>query len=144
MKAIILDDDPLVLSLVANVLHRRGYKVESYSNPSLCPLYAMQGEPGQRLPTCPQLIITDFDMPHVNGVEFIEALYKTGYRCPHIALISRSSMPPVILKRLVQLGVKFFAKPFHADQIKAWLDEIEASLRSSHDYTDGWRRPPQG
>jgi len=130
MKAIVLDDDLLILSLVATVLHRRGFEVQSYSDPTLCPLYATQGCLDQTPSHCPDVIITDFMMPHVNGIEFIEALLKKGCKCPHIALMTGASLTTPLLTWVNKRGIKIFAKPFHRDQINDWLKEIEPSLHS--------------
>jgi len=130
MKAIVLDDDLLILSMVATVLHHRGFDVQTYSDPTLCPLYATQGGLDQTPSLCPDVIITDFVMPHVNGIEFIEALCEKGCKCDHIALMTGASLPTPLLTRINKMGIKIFAKPFHRDQINAWLKEIEPSLHS--------------
>ncbi|MEI6150247.1 MAG: response regulator [bacterium] len=130
MKVMILDDDPLILSLLVNIFHRRGYEVVTYSDPTLCPLYSRKAHPDHEDEMCPSVIISDYDMPFVNGVEFIETLRRNGCKCPHMALVSGSFPEPDNLDRVARLGVKFFAKPLHRNQITGWLDQIEPSLQS--------------
>lgn len=125
MKAVIIDDDPSVRALLATTLHRRGYEVVVYHNPKECPLYSFDTCPCQADKPCPSIIISDFDMPNVNGVEFIEILRKRGCKCPNIALVSGSIFSGEELERASKLKIKFFAKPFHRSQINEWLDQIE-------------------
>jgi hypothetical protein len=42
-------------------------------------------------------------------------------------MVSGSNPPPDVLNRVAELGIKFFAKPFHRNQIIDWLDQVEAS-----------------
>ena len=128
MKAIILDDDPSVRALLANAFHRRGYEVVVYPNPRECPLYSFDTCPCQAEKPCPSIIVSDYEMPNVNGVEFIEALREKGCKCPNIALVSGCSIPNEVLKRASKLKIKFFAKPFHRSQINEWLNQVEASV----------------
>ena len=131
MKAMILDDNPTIRSMLERMLHRRGYVVVTYANPTECPLY--MDEPRQ-CPTddsCPSVIVTDYDMPFVNGVEFIEALHRKGCDCPHVALITGSLPDEPIMERIAKLGITFFQKPVHRDQIHGWLDRVESALLST-------------
>jgi len=125
MRAIILDDDPLILSVLTRTLHRLGHDVASYTDPTLCPIYTSKCCPCQNPIFCPHFIISDFDMPHINGILFLEELHKKGCRCRHFAIMSGSSIPKIILERIAGLNVKFFAKPFETAQITSWLRQIE-------------------
>lgn len=107
------------------MLRRRGFDVEFYFEPSQCPLYDTQCGRERTPSSSPDIIITDFDMPYVNGVEFVETLRKNGYECSRIAMMSGSAIPPSMLERAARMNIKFFAKPFHIDQIGAWLREVQ-------------------
>jgi len=125
MKAMILDDHPHILLVLVRTLHQRGYEIMTYSNPTLCPIYTGEGCSCLTSKTCPHIIISDFDMPHVNGMEFLEAIRKKGCKGSHLALISGSSISETMMKRMSKLGIKFIAKPNIMEPIKVWLDEIE-------------------
>jgi CheY-like chemotaxis protein len=125
MKAIILDDDPLVLTLLNHILHRRGYEVMTYDNPTAYSDCERETCQGLIQRACPDVIISDFDMPLVNGLEFFEALCRKGCRCRHMAMISGSIPDQALLERLKELGIKFFAKPVHREHIIDWLRQAE-------------------
>jgi len=128
MKAVIIEKNPFVQSLLVNTFHRKGYEVVTYSDPTVCPLYSLKSCPCQMKESCPGVIVSDYDMPNVNGVEFIEAIRRKRCKCRNIALMSGHSIPKEMLKRASHLNVKFFAKPFHRNQINDWLNQVEASV----------------
>ena len=127
MNALILDDEPMILSLLQSILGRRGYHVEAYTTPKGCPQYVSEACPCETQTGCPHVILTDFDMPFVTGIEFIEKLKQRGCKCQHIALIS-GLLDETALRRAAPLGVKVFTKPFHLKGLEAWLAEAERDL----------------
>lgn len=126
MNAVILDDDPVIRSLLTEVLNAEGYAVKSYSSPGKCPLYADPSCPCSLDGSCPDLIISDYDMPGVNGLEFVEHLRDKNCRCKNIAVLSgswveddlRQAMPP---------GISVFSKPFTLKRVRAWLHEVKGT-----------------
>jgi len=121
----ILDDDPLITSLLVTVFQRRGYDVITYCDPTVCPIFSTTDCLCPKGKKCFNVIMSDYEVPFVNGVVFFEVLRKKGCRCANIALMSGSSIPEEVIMRASKLGVKFIAKPFHRNQITDWLDQIE-------------------
>ena len=132
MKAILVDDNPNLLALLSCLFQSMGHEVVSFSNPKECLQYSCNGCKNQSGTACPCIVMSDYEMPHINGVEFIEALRGKGCKCPNIALMSGSSIPNEVMVRASSLGVKFFAKPFHRDQINDWLNHNQHSNGQSH------------
>jgi len=129
MKVMILDDDPVILIMMSFFFQKRGYEVFTYANPTECPLYTNESCPCSLKDHCPNVIITDYDMPKANGVDFLEALRRKGCKCFNLALISGYSITDIAVEHETNYGVKFFAKPFHWKQIDDWLDQVETSLK---------------
>ena len=124
MKALIFDDDAAILSLISVLLKRRGYEVTSYFDPSFCPLSEQEkcshpvGQP------CADIILSDLQMPQINGLDFVERQQKKNCKCRHFALMS-GFWTETNLRRAHKLGVKIISKPFYPKDIDAWLDEVE-------------------
>ena len=125
MKALILDDDPVFLEVLRELLGCRGYEVEAYSSPANCPLYNDTACPCTEAQCCPDIILTDFNMPSVNGIEFVEELRRKGCTCKHIALIAGKSTDESLRKRAAVLGLMFIPKPVRLQPFEGWLAEAE-------------------
>ena len=125
MKAVILDDDPVFLDVLREVLGWRGYEVEVYSSPESCPIYKDSSCPCTEAQCCPDVILTDFNMPSVNGIEFVEELRRKGCTCKHIALIAGKTRDVSLREQAALLGLTFIPKPVRLQQFEGWLAEAE-------------------
>lgn len=77
-QVIYVDDDPIVLMMVEALLKKAGYQVRVYAEPHACLDDIAHG----RVPV--QLLITDFNMPGMNGMELATAVRATLPRVPVI------------------------------------------------------------
>lgn len=128
-RAIVIDDDPSLLFYIRQILQGRGYEVKTYESPAQSPLYKSPGCPCVLQGSCPDVIISDFNMPGLNGVELLERCKKKGCRCRHLALISGNRLEEHQLIRLAKYGTRFFSKPLELDEFSCWLDRVELDLR---------------
>jgi CheY-like chemotaxis protein len=128
MRALILDDDPTVIALLEKILRDRGHEALTYTNPQFCPAYTMKTCPCALSTCCPDMILTDVNMPVVNGLDFVKTLREKGCRCPNIALISGNWTDPE-LRRACALGVSLFSKPILPARLSSWLDQVERKER---------------
>lgn len=126
MNAVVIDDDSSIRQLLGRVLTRKGFDFTAYSTPADCTLYAEDGCPCSWKGICPDVIISDFNMPGVNGVEFIGRLRAKKCTCKNIAVIS-GSWDEQQLRQMVPDGVNVFSKPVQLSRIGAWLDQIKAT-----------------
>ena len=127
MRALILDDEPLVLSVLQRLLAHRGYDVVTYPDATSCPLYFGDRCPCAGTEKCPDIILADLNMPDVNGVQFIRKLQRKGCKCRNIAMMS-GGWTVENLQQASRLGVSIFAKPFHLQRLESWLGSAEGSL----------------
>jgi len=128
MKAIILDDDPVIVCLLEKLLVRRGYEVKRYACPPLCPVYQNEMCDCSETDLCADVIITDFEMPFVKGTEFIERMRAKGCKCKHVAMMS-GSWTPENLENAISMNIKIFHKPFALLPLENWLTEVEKEFR---------------
>jgi CheY-like chemotaxis protein len=123
MKAMILEDDPVIRTLLGKVLSLDGYEVDSYSNPANCPLFADESCPCSQKGACPDLIISDYDMPTASGLDFSEHLKRKQCKCKNIAVIS-GGWDEDELQSVLPSGLSAFAKPF-SKRFWAWLRKVK-------------------
>jgi DNA-binding response OmpR family regulator len=125
MKVVLIDDDPQILSVLGKLLKRRGHEVLTFDNPLSCPIYSSTLCPCSPDSICPDIIISDVDMPKVNGLKFIEMISQKGCKCRKLALISGKGLENDDLRRMTNLGTRFFAKPLDFSAFVEWLIRTE-------------------
>lgn len=104
-----------------------GYEVFAYTKPVICPI---DGEnTGVCTKPCADILITDYNMPLINGLELLQEL--TRKKC---ALISKNKalisgfLETEQLKKLDELGCVFFQKPLDFSELLTWLAECEKRI----------------
>jgi sigma-B regulation protein RsbU (phosphoserine phosphatase) len=82
MRVLVVDDDPVFRYMIAGVLEMAGYAVETAENGSaaLAMLSPQSTHPGF------DLIVSDMNMPVMNGMELIRRIRQTGLELPVIVL----------------------------------------------------------
>ena len=74
------------------------------------------------------MIISDIDMPVVNGVDLLESAKIKGCQCRHLALISGKGLTDEGFTRMEKYGVRYFPKPLNRVAFYAWLEEVETDI----------------
>jgi CheY-like chemotaxis protein len=134
-SALIIDDNPVDLYYLDSILKHRGYQVQSYVDPVLAPLHNCKCCPcSLKSSGCPDLIVSDYSMPVLNGLELLESFIKKGCRCRHFAIISGEGILDIIenLKRVTKFGTRFFTKPLNHDDFYDWLAQVEKEIIGHH------------
>lgn len=121
MKLVVVDDCPDVLLLLRVAFQRRGHEVLTYENPLACPIFTSMECPCSPVAVCPDVIISDIDMPRVDGVEFVKRVIHKRCHCRHVAFLSGRELPNELLPFMSDAGVRFFEKPLDFDAFDAWL-----------------------
>ena len=73
-----VDDDPAMVLMVDGLLRRAGYRVSTFEQPAAA-LARVQADPGAF-----DLVVTDYNMPEMNGMELASALARAAPRLPVI------------------------------------------------------------
>ncbi len=129
IRVLIFDDDDAIRDLLKEVVKLKGYEIFDYRNPSECSISINEKcNCGQS--QCTDVIITDIEMPVMNGIDFINDLSTKGCKANNILIISGCSDYPQIDKT-VGKNIKFLKKPFSIHDILSALDEFEQNIDSS-------------
>lgn len=75
-RIIFFEDDPHIRKMVKLLAKSNGYEIFTYENPTLCPIQQSQVCQCREKEACADFVITDIDMPHVSGLDFIEEQIK--------------------------------------------------------------------
>lgn len=79
MQILVVDDDQLAGEMTTAVLEDCGYRVFQAEN-AIEGMQVLNQQPGI------ELIISDLNMPLINGIEFYQELCEQGYELPFILL----------------------------------------------------------
>jgi CheY-like chemotaxis protein len=111
---LVVEDDRMNRELLSKVLRQEGYQV----------LEACDGEIAlkilQALPC--DLVITDFVMPKLNGIKFIEQLHSLQPRMPIIFITGYLSA--ISGKAILDEVAEFLAKPFELGVLRSTVRRL--------------------
>lgn len=110
-KILIIDDDPLLRKVVANIFEEDAYQI----------LEADDGATGleSALSNLPQLMIVDLRMPRMSGLDFLRSA-RAHPAIGHIPIIVSTGMHSTTqaLECLRHGAAGYFAKPFDRAQLR--------------------------
>jgi signal transduction histidine kinase/CheY-like chemotaxis protein len=128
----VIDDDDLVREGLCSLLQHLGHHTESFREPEVA-LEALLAATVR-----PEVIIVDYNMPGLNGTQFIShysttAVIPEGVTPPQILLMS--GMPPShfddFLSEFAHLRVGVLEKPFSLETLRKKLVHIQGARRLS-------------
>ncbi len=129
LNILLLEDDQTFADLLREVIQGMGHNVEVYSCPTLCPVYKNNGARCPKESACADVIISDYMMPEMSGLDFFKLQRARGCKASerNKALMTASTSPD-IQQEIEELGCFFLKKPFRIDELKKWLQQCEQRL----------------
>jgi two-component system, chemotaxis family, chemotaxis protein CheY len=122
---LLLDDNSDILSLLEMVLNQQGYEVMSGRN-------GREGMDILKQGMFPDLIISNFHMPQMDGLDFLEQV-REHPRFRTIPFILLTAAPPVQWQQQASLlgANAFLPKPFKIDLLKKTIRAVSESVNSA-------------
>ena len=125
-RAVVIDDEEIIVHVLKDFLSTRSYEVLSYTRPVVCPMLDKKGNLCNTDYPCADVIITDFTLPGMNGLELLQEQLTHGCK---LTRENKAVMSGYIdeegHKQIKRLGYAFIGKPIEFSQLSAWLDECE-------------------
>jgi len=122
-KILIIDDNKIICKTLKDILNKVGYKI----------IEAEDGETGLLLVRTehPDLVITDFQMPGIDGLEVLSEIRKLNVALPVILLTAFGDV--VLTIKSIQLGAfDFLEKPVDPAQLKSTVQLALNSVKISN------------
>jgi CheY-like chemotaxis protein len=146
-RVIVYDDEAIIAKMFKMFFSSLDYEVLVYNEPySACPVSNSPSEVCSKTHACADVVITDFQMPGMNGLQLLETQKKNGCKLTirNKAIVS-GYLENAQRRQIEQLGCAFFHKPLDFTALSAWLAECEqridlsqplASRRSADRFAD--------
>jgi CheY-like chemotaxis protein len=109
----IIDDDEDVRDVISYSLEFEGYKTLNFENPRI----ALKSLEEMDVKDWPALIILDYFMPEMNGLEFVAYLKKNHPNTLATIPIAFSSAYALKENQILPEGVFLMQKPFHLETL---------------------------
>lgn len=128
-RAVVIDDEEIIVDLFTEFFSARGYEVFSYSMPVICPIRDEKGNLCNTEYPCADVIMTDLKMRGMNGIEMLEEQARQGCKVKREnKAVMSGYLDEESSRNIAQRGYAFFQKPVDFSKISAWLDECEARM----------------
>ncbi len=121
-RVILFEDDFHIRKIMELMASSNGHELFTYEDPSLCLLQQSHDCQCSEQEVCADIVITDIDMPHVLGLDFIEGQIKKGCKVKNFAILS-GCWNDEYLKRAKSLDCTVFEKPSFLYKISEWIDK---------------------
>ena len=128
-RAIIYDDEIILLNLLKRWMVHRGYEVLTFHEPAVCPIYEKHAEKCTQEYQCTDVFITDFKMPRMTGLELLQNQLQRFCKLDvkQKAVIS-GDIEHENRKLIREMGISFFKKPLIISEFSEWLSECEKRI----------------
>jgi signal transduction histidine kinase len=128
----VIDDDDLVRDGLCSLLEHLGHRTKAYRYPEVALQELIAAE------TPPEVVIVDYNMPGMNGAQFIGG-YSTAVakdrRFDHTSILLMSGLPPShfqdFMSEFSQLKLGILEKPFSLETLRRKLANIQGTRKLS-------------
>jgi two-component system NtrC family sensor kinase len=125
---LIVEDEPTVAELIADVLSEEGHRVDT--------LLDSRAALGRLEEKSYSLVVCDLKMPYVDGPGLYRALVRRENPMQHNFLfVTGDTMGPRTLEFLKSSGLPFLAKPFLVDELKEAVRQALAAVQANEEMT---------
>jgi PAS domain S-box-containing protein len=122
-RVLCVDDDPAMVLMVERLLQRSGYEVKVFEQP-LSALHWVTGHPDGF-----DIVVTDFNMPEMNGMELAQALARVAPGLP--VIITSGFISDEMRQQAVALGIgALLQKEYTLERLAGLVDSVLAQRRA--------------
>ena len=125
-RILICDDNDQIRDFFKRIFERRGYEVLTAETPMTCAFYRDNGNHCPQHERCTDILITDYEMPVMTGIDLLELQHRGGCKLTNRnKAILTGNDDPEIKKAAEALGCQLFTKPPLISALITWLEECQ-------------------
>ena len=122
---LVVDDEPIILSLLSEVLHLDGYEVDTAPN-GLAALDKLRER-------AYGLVLCDLKMPKLDGEGFYRQAVQLSPILRHrFVFVTGSALDPHTLAFLNQTGARVLSKPFSVEELRRVVRQALLAVQEAH------------
>lgn len=123
MKALVIDDSRVMRQMICRIIQSLGFETHEAGN-------GVEGLAELSTIDSVDLILVDWNMPEMNGLEFIKAVRRETEHCttPIIMVTTESEMGRMALAFMAGVN-EYIMKPFTADMIVSKLEILGIGVK---------------
>ena len=124
---LLIDDEPVSLSLIANTLRLDGHNVKAMCGP----LEALETQGAGQPPI--DLLLTDISLEPISGFQLAKRLSNAGFRSPVLFMSSYPALAGAVADGLGDRAI--LEKPFTARQLRSAVRRalLKSKVKTPHD-----------
>jgi len=128
-RIIIYEDEKIIRDLFQIFFQTLEYEVVLFDEPHGCPVYNAASAGCDSLLPCADVVIADYHMPNMNGLELFQHQKDLGCKVivKNKALIS-GDYDDDLQKQVAKLGATFFRKPLTLSSLANWVASCERRI----------------
>lgn len=120
MRALVIDDSRTVRAIIGKILRDEGLEVVEAAN-------GREGLERLREPPGAELVLVDWNMPEMNGLEFIKAVRAVrAYDAVRIMMVTTETEQDQVIRALDAGANEYVMKPFTREILVAKLSLLDA------------------
>jgi CheY-like chemotaxis protein len=128
-RAVIYDDDYIVLSVLKEYFSLIDYEVFTFQSPVICPLGEIEKNTCPKPYPCADIVLSDFNMQEMDGITLFR--HQLQMDCK-VDIRNKAIMSGYLEEQhnkiLGELGIHFFQKPINFSDLATWIDQCEQRI----------------
>ena len=133
LKIFVIDDEESIRDTFRWHLEDLGHEVFTFAAPSECDVQAyclcQQSTP------CTDALLIDYNMPGMNGLDFIESQMSHGCKGdPKNFLLMSGDTTPIDMKKAARIGCYVEQKPLSLETLERWISDVQSRKRETQDH----------
>jgi two-component system chemotaxis response regulator CheY len=122
VKALVIDDSRAMRSIIGQILKGIGFEIAEASN-------GREGLERLRADAPPKLVLVDWNMPEMNGLEFVKAMRRRPeFNDTRIMMVTTETEMKRMADALEQGADEYVMKPFTKDAILQKLEQLQIAI----------------
>lgn len=135
LRIFIIDDEESIRETFKWHLEGLGHEVIALPDPSFCTVY--MGACCKMTNPCADILIIDYSMPRMNGMELLELMEKKGgLTAARFKMILTGDATQIDLSAAERLGCEVRQKPMRLSELEDWVNTLTKEIPANRELAD--------